>query len=194
MRTLSSLDMWGVSGKLEEEMRGYVEAGVGNAIWHKGEEVNTIKDDVVGTGLLTEEEYARFAKKAEAVEKREPDPNSPLSVPGFQYLVKQGPGATVVPLSARERLFAAHARICAEAFAIMQKKNADYASDEDPLMNFRAGGVLGIVIRKGDKAIRDINVTRKGDAAVAETLRDTRLDEINYAVLALFAEEEGMRP
>ena len=74
------------------------------------------------------------------------------------------------------------------------KKNADYASADDPLMNFRAGGLLGIVIRKGDKAIRDINVTRKGGAAVAETLRDTRLDEINYAILALFAEEEGMLP
>jgi hypothetical protein len=76
----------------------------------------------------------------------------------------------------------------------MTRKNADYASAEDPLMNFRAGGLLGIVIRKGDKAIRDINVTRKGGAAVAETLKDTRLDEINYAILAMYAEEEGMLP
>jgi hypothetical protein len=101
---------------------------------------------------------------------------------------------TEPPLSARDRLYAAHARFCAEAFDLMKKKNADYASAEDPLMNFRAGGLLGIVIRKGDKAIRDINVTRKGGAAVAETLKDTRLDEINYAILALYAEEEGMLP
>lgn len=94
----------------------------------------------------------------------------------------------------RARLFAFHESICREAFELMKRKNADYASEEDPLMNFRAGGVLGIVIRKGDKAIRDINVTRKGGADVAETLRDTRLDEINYAILALFAESEGMKP
>lgn len=99
--------------------------------------------------------------------------------------------------TARERLFAFHESICREAFELMKRKNADYASEEDPLMNFRAGGVLGIVIRKGDKAIRDINLTRrlgdpKATMAVDENLRDTRLDEINYAILALFAESEGM--
>jgi hypothetical protein len=190
--------------------------------------MTTVKSEV--GGLLSDEEYARFAVKAKAVEEREPDPNSPLkeascvlcgepllkleaaigvgtvAAPRDRHVKcvirpQIGPGMVLTidgvakaPLSARDRLYAAHARFCAEAFDLMRKKNADYASAEDPLMNFRAGGLLGIVIRKGDKAIRDINVTRKGGAAVAETLKDTRLDEINYAILALYAEEEGMLP
>jgi hypothetical protein len=171
---------------------------------------------VTGEGVPKEEvDYARYLEKARSVELREPAPNSPLkaaekTVEVLETLVgkkdlealkpsllagyKQGPGATIVPKTPRERLFESHARLCAEALEIMKRKNADYATEEDPLLNFRIGGLTGIAVRKCDKAVRDVNLLKKGDACVAESRKDTLLDEINYAILELFAEEEGMRP
>ena len=97
-------------------------------------------------------------------------------------------------MTPREKLFAFHESICREAFELMKRKNADYATEDDPLANFRIGGLLGIAVRKYDKAVRDVNLLKKGSAEVAESRKDTLLDEINYAVLELFGESEGMKP
>jgi len=81
--------MWGVPGKLAEEVAGYMEAGSGNAIWTKarseGERMNLQACGCDATGSCMEHggiDYARYAEKARAVEAREPDPNSPLIRPG----------------------------------------------------------------------------------------------------------------
>lgn len=97
--------------------------------------------------------------------------------------------------SPRDRLFAFHREFCERALALMVAKNTDYASPDDPLLNFRVGGLVGIAVRKADKAIRDVNLTKRGDSAVkTESIEDTLLDEINYCVLRRFAEMEGMKP
>lgn len=89
--------------------------------------------------------------------------------------------------------------------AILQKmgqlhdaKRNDYASNSDPLGNFREAERLGIsayqsiMIRMTDKYTRACNLTRKqGEHSVAdESLADTLLDLANYAVLALIALKE----
>ncbi len=81
---------------------------------------------------------------------------------------------------------------------IHDKKRQDYASNDDPLGNFREAEKLGIsplqsiMIRLTDKYTRACNLVRKnGNAAVKnESLADTLLDLANYSVLALLAYRE----
>lgn len=101
--------------------------------------------------------------------------------------------------SARERLFAFHESICREAYELMKRKNADYATEDDPLANFRVGGLYGIATRRSDKVVRDLNLLRKEMRGEARAVEDeprqkTLLDDINYAIIELFAEQEGMKP
>lgn len=81
--------------------------------------------------------------------------------------------------------------MCAEALAIMKRKNKDY-SKEGPLDNFyvcsaikAATPINGIVVRMGDKLARVVSVSEKGAQVKSETLRDTLVDVINYSVLLL---------
>jgi hypothetical protein len=76
----------------------------------------------------------------------------------------------------------------------MADKSADYAGEADPFANFRMFGdnaaLLGICFRLGDK-IRRLHKAAGGEKfAVDETLRDTTLDIINYAVLFLALSQE----
>ncbi len=83
--------------------------------------------------------------------------------------------------------------------SIHDKKRQDYASNADPLGNFREAEKLGvsplqsIMIRLTDKYTRACNLVRKnGNASVEdESLADTLLDLANYSVLALLAYQEA---
>lgn len=87
-----------------------------------------------------------------------------------------------------------------DAYTLLVLKNHDYATGEDPFLNFRASqhvGVdpkRGILVRMMDKMSRVGNLLDK-PAAVNESLSDTLLDIANYANLlnALLHEEEDRR-
>lgn len=81
---------------------------------------------------------------------------------------------------------------------IHDAKRTDYASNDDPLGNFREAARIGIspfksiFVRLQDKYTRACNLTRRnGNAAVKdETLEDTLKDMANYSILAVVARRE----
>lgn len=84
----------------------------------------------------------------------------------------------------REALYEAHADLCNDALELMGKKNADYASQADPFRNFRMFGGLGVLVRASDKLARLRTFEERDTFSVTdESLRDTILDLINYAVI-----------
>lgn len=73
---------------------------------------------------------------------------------------------------------------------IIEKKNADYAGDEDPFTNFRLVEMAGLTVEEGiltrtlDKMARLCNVMQKPHAEVSdETVEDTIVDMINYLAI-----------
>lgn len=87
-------------------------------------------------------------------------------------------------MNKRQELLALHERMCSEARALMTRKNQDYASDDDPLKNFRKRGLLGMLVRLEDKMARLDTFLETGILAVAEEpVDDLFKDIINYAVL-----------
>jgi len=67
-----------------------------------------------------------------------------------------------------------------ECFTIFKAKNSDYGS------SFEDDGVIGVIIRIGDKIKRMKSITTKGIHLVNdESLRDTLLDLHNYAAMAV---------
>lgn len=88
------------------------------------------------------------------------------------------------PETPRERLLRTHEELAKAARQLMRKKSADYATDEDPLANFRRWGALGFVVRLDDKLCRLSTFVKRGVFEVEdESLTDTLLDVINYSVL-----------
>lgn len=89
------------------------------------------------------------------------------------------------PVSPRRlELYRLHERLCKEALDLMYQKNHDYANDADPYRNFRMFGLLGIVIRLGDKLARLQSFLENGSLAVQdEQIEDTLKDIINYSVI-----------
>lgn len=84
----------------------------------------------------------------------------------------------------RPRLYALHKELSATALALMEKKNHDYAAASDPFRNFRMFGPLGILVRLSDKMSRLRSFEEEGQLLVKdESVQDTVLDIINYAVL-----------
>src|SRR6185312_2760756 len=89
-----------------------------------------------------------------------------------------------------------HADLCADARAIMRKKNIDYAQEGNPYENFETFGLLGILVRLSDKLARLRRyVENGGKFAVEDEGRvDTVRDAINYLVLFEgMAQREAMR-
>lgn len=93
-------------------------------------------------------------------------------------------------ITTREELLAMHERTCKAAVEIMKVKNADYGASADALRNFRLCDMLGvplthgIVTRLGDKLARIGKIVTSGETAVkSETVTDTILDMINYAII-----------
>ena len=102
-------------------------------------------------------------------------------------MIIDGTSATrvTVPLETpRDRLLCAHEALCNAAHILMEKKNADYASDADPFRNFRTFGRLGILVRLSDKLSRLRTFCERGELSVTdESITDTVLDGINYLIL-----------
>jgi hypothetical protein len=103
----------------------------------------------------------------------------------------------------RRELLKYQARLCDEANALMSRKNQDYATGNneqaDVFANFRMSqektGVpvsTGMLVRLSDKLSRLGQIIRPGYRSKVEneTLRDTVLDIINYAVLVAAFEQE----
>jgi len=92
----------------------------------------------------------------------------------------------------------AFAKLVDEILALHDSKNSDYASDHDPLSNFRrseAFGVpawKGICIRMTDKWSR-IEQLANGKVPKNESLRDSLIDNAVYSLLAIIALEESQK-
>lgn len=77
----------------------------------------------------------------------------------------------------------------AQGVAIIEKKNADYATVADPFKNFRSAEIAGvdveraIIVRVLDKLSRVSNCLDKDPVVVEETVADTLLDAINYLAI-----------
>lgn len=84
----------------------------------------------------------------------------------------------------RSELLTIHDELTEESKDLMVKKNADYAKSSDPFRNFRRHGLTGMIVRMDDKISRMTTFSEKGSLSVKdESIRDTVLDMINYAVL-----------
>ncbi len=94
----------------------------------------------------------------------------------------------------RDDLIAIHSKLCSQAAELMTKKNHDYGGREDGFeavfANFSRVEALeicstsqGFLVRLTDKLSRLITLTQGRKFQVAESLRDTTIDIINYAVL-----------
>lgn len=93
----------------------------------------------------------------------------------------------------REDLLNIHETLCNKSRALMRKKNADYAGGRgvEPFANFTRCESMGIckteagmLVRMTDKMSRLSSFLEAGKFEVAdESLEDTTLDIINYAVL-----------
>lgn len=75
------------------------------------------------------------------------------------------------------------------AFEVLERKNRDYCGKSDALANLRACEALGVdarigvLVRMSDKIGRLSNVCRTAPSVADESIRDTVIDLINYAVL-----------
>ena len=79
-----------------------------------------------------------------------------------------------------------------------ERKNSDYAEDNDPLSNLRQCKQIGlpawkgVIVRLMDKWDRTKRLTIKGEAAVkSETLTDTLMDTAVYSLLCIVLLEEA---
>ena len=71
------------------------------------------------------------------------------------------------------------------ALEVFRRKNADYGDA------FATYGLVGVLVRIGDKIQRAVSVTNSGINLVEdESLRDTLLDLHNYAAMALILEKQ----
>ena len=72
-----------------------------------------------------------------------------------------------------------------EARELFEKKNADYGDA------FADYGVVGVLVRLGDKLRRCQNISNKGVNIVNdESMRDTLIDLHNYAAMAVMLHDE----
>ena len=76
-----------------------------------------------------------------------------------------------------------------DGFELLKRKNADYASTNDPYQNFRFAEIVGvpieraILVRMSDKLARISNILTKPAEVKDETIEDTLLDLINYTAI-----------
>ena len=72
-----------------------------------------------------------------------------------------------------------------EAFDLFKRKNSDYGDA------FATYGVMGVLVRMGDKISRAVSVNKKGLTLVDdETMRDTLMDLHNYSAMAIMLMDE----
>ena len=88
--------------------------------------------------------------------------------------------------------------LLAELAALHDRKNYDYAQDQDPLSNFRKSLALGvepwrgILVRMSDKWSRIEQLTT-GKVPKNESLRDSLIDTAAYSLLAILLLDEQER-
>jgi len=91
----------------------------------------------------------------------------------------------------RKELLELHDAVCSKAKQLMEKKNHDYSSDADPLMNLRRHGEFGVLVRMNDKLARLENFLANKKLKVEdESVMDTILDLCNYSILFLALHKE----
>lgn len=85
-------------------------------------------------------------------------------------------------------------------FVIVRKKNADYATNEDAFLNFKACEAFGIsietalIVRMCDKMSRISNLVNKEAEVKDESVLDTLQDLSNYAtILKIYLEHEKQK-
>lgn len=98
-------------------------------------------------------------------------------------------------IDTREKLLAAHRLICESARRVMVGKNSDYALEDYPYKNLESTAAFtrvsteeGILVRMGDKMSRLgvlLDPSNSGPAVKDESIDDTLLDLINYAILLM---------
>lgn len=77
------------------------------------------------------------------------------------------------------------ANVQQEARELFEKKNNDYG---DAFANY---GVVGVLVRMGDKIQRSASITKNGVSMVNnESLRDTLIDLANYACMGVMLLDE----
>jgi|GEM_PF-1796421 len=82
-----------------------------------------------------------------------------------------------------------------QCLAISRRKNADYATDSDPLANFRACQQFGVPLTKGimvrlsDKFARIGNLLDREAQVKDEAIADSIMDAIDYLAILLYALE-----
>ena len=73
-----------------------------------------------------------------------------------------------------------------EGLEIFRKKNSDYGDA------FATYGVIGVLVRMGDKILRAQSITNSSISLVnSETLRDTLIDLHNYSAMAIMLLDEN---
>ena len=77
------------------------------------------------------------------------------------------------------------AKVQSEGLELFKKKNSDYGDA------FARYGVIGVLVRMGDKILRAQSITNSSIALVnSETLRDTLIDLHNYSAMAIMLLDE----
>ena len=104
----------------------------------------------------------------------------------------------------RNEFFEKLARNFMDCLEIVKRKNADYATEENPLSNFEAAttfaGIeptVALLVRIGDKWTRYRNLmTGKEPAVQDESIEDTLRDVINYTNILLIYHQKNaeLRP
>lgn len=81
------------------------------------------------------------------------------------------------------------AKVQSEGLELFKKKNSDYGDA------FASYGVIGVLVRMGDKILRAQSITHSSIALVnSETLRDTLIDLHNYSAMAIMLLDEPKEP
>jgi hypothetical protein len=77
------------------------------------------------------------------------------------------------------------AKVQSEGLELFKKKNSDYGDA------FASYGVIGVLVRMGDKILRAQSITHSSISLVnSETLRDTLIDLHNYSAMAIMLLDE----
>jgi hypothetical protein len=77
------------------------------------------------------------------------------------------------------------AKVQSEGLELFKKKNSDYGDA------FASYGVIGVLVRMGDKILRAQSITNSSISLVnSETLRDTLIDLHNYSAMAIMLLDE----
>jgi hypothetical protein len=90
----------------------------------------------------------------------------------------------------RDQLLAIQGVMFSSAAVIMEQRNIKYAKPDDALMNFRDEGLAGITAILSNKLSRLRALRTESRNMTDESVKDTLVDIINYAVLFAAVDEE----